>query len=435
MLWIICVASLVILFVVLAWRTSPQLALGIVNAIAFVLPAWLMFPLFSLPVDTVVGTGVDIKVAVGTATLLLYCVMPGRNFPVRFVACDYAMAVLALVHIVSDTYNYGFRFHDIGRAYAEWYVPYVTGRVAFQKYADAQIILRVMAVLAVVLSIVAVCEAFTKVNLMELWAGLRPVEGAYRAMERWGLKRSYGPYFHALYFGVVQCLFLGSTVYVALMAMRREAHGIWIFCPLFSFAGIVCTGSRGPLLAAALLVIMVLVFLVPRARLPIAILGVCLLGFAAVQREVIFKALERWSGEANDRLNQSVEVGGKKQKYSGTRGRLLVFRVYGKAMAQAGLIGYGTDRVTGFPIRIPLSGEAAEIIRSMETVENAYVLVTSAFRLARTDCVRVSDWNQLVSVVSIGTRRVRRTSTLVNSLLGCFHGGHSARSVNCLDAT
>ncbi len=379
MIWAICVASLVILFVVIARRYSPQLALGIVNAIAFAFPAWIMLRLFNAPADTVVGTGVDVKVAVGTATLLLYCFMPGRNFPFRLVACDYAMLVLAITHIVSDSYNYGFRWTDVFRAYAEWYVPYVAGRVASQKFEDAQIIVRTLAVIAVVLSAVAVCEAFTRINLMELWAGLRPVEGAYRAMERWGLKRSYGPYMHALYFGVIQCLLFGSTLYVAILALRKEAHAIWIFCPLASLAGIYCTGSRGPLLGAVILAAVVASILFPRVRIPAAIVGVCLAFAAVAKRDAVLSTLERWSGEASGRLRQTVEVGGQKQRYSGTRGRLLVYRVYGKAIAQAGLLGYGTDRVTGFPIRIPLSGEAAELIRSMETVENTYVLVALRF--------------------------------------------------------
>lgn len=379
MIWTICVVVLTALFVFLSLRTSPQRALGIVNAFTFAFPAWVMLRLLNVPADTVVGSGVDIKVAVGTATLLLYCVMPGRNFPVRLIACDYAMLALAIIHLVSDTYNYGFRLVDFGRMYAEWYIPYVAGRVAFQKYEDAQVIVRVVAVVAVLLSVVAMCEAFARVNLMELWAGQRPLEGAYRELERWGMKRAYGPYFHPLYFGVIQCLLFGSTLFVAISALRKQAHAIWIFCPLFSVAGIVCTGSRGPILGAVVLAVIIAVTLVPKVRIPVAILGACLLMAAAVKRDLVFSVLEKWSGEATDRFNPTIEVGGKKQKYSGTRSRFLVFRVYGKAVAQAGLLGYGTDRVTGFPIRVPLSGEAAELVRNMDTVENTYVLIALRF--------------------------------------------------------
>ena len=281
-LWLASVACLWMLFVLIARRSRPQLALGVVLPLAWLAPVWVQWTLIQPTSDTIVGTGIDTKLGVGIALLVSYCFFKRSTYPLRFVPCDYAMAGLISVHLVSDVYYQGFQWIILGHIYAEWWVPYVLGRLAFQNRYDISRIWPVVVVVAIVLGCFSAVEMLTGNNLYELLAGPIPDEGRPGVAARWGLPRAYGPTLNPIYFGCLQLLLLGWCGYAALRAMTARAHWSWLFAPLPALMGIVATGSRAPILGAGLAIPALVFFRFRRARVPLILLS--LLGTAVASR-------------------------------------------------------------------------------------------------------------------------------------------------------
>ncbi len=375
-MWWILTIGLIVLFLANAYYRSPQSAIGLVVPIAFLFPAWLLLPLQSGPDGSIYGAGVDVKLLVGAACLILYCFMPGRTFPLRIVPCDIAVILLMLFHVLSDWLNDGLNWLVLGRAYAEWYLPYTAGRLAIQSRRNIEHLWITMAFLSLMLSGGAILEALTNINLFETLFGLRPVEGFSREASRWNLQRAYGPCMHPIYLGVVQLLLLSWTGLATWRSLQRKAAWPWVFSLVPCFLGIVATGSRGPIVGSILCCVTFVFYLVPRARWPMAgcILALALVGLA--NREAIVEQLEKWAGEA--RL-QTIEVDDETLVQTGTRNRINIFGVYKIALKRSGLNGFGTQAVSGFPINVPLGPREVETIRQTKFVDNEYILITLRF--------------------------------------------------------
>ena len=74
-----------------------------------------------------------------------------------------------------------------------------------------------------------------------------------------------------------------------------------------------------------------------------------------------------------------IKRGEEKVRYSMAFNRIYVFRVYGVAIQKAGLFGFGTEAVTGFPINVPLGQQDLETLREIRTVDNAFLLMGLRF--------------------------------------------------------
>ncbi|MEZ6135912.1 MAG: O-antigen ligase family protein [Pirellulaceae bacterium] len=382
MSWIINLVPLVALFLWLSWRRRPAIALGSIIPLAFAFPVWIQWVLFDVPAGTIVGAGADLKVLVGTSALLLYCFLPGARFTVRLVACDLAVIALILVHCISDFRVDGISFHPLMRAYGEWYVPYLCGRLAIQTESDWRELWPIIASLSALLGIMAVIEAVSGTNLYELLYGLRPMENTPRDSIRWGLRRAYGPTLNPIYFGVLQLLLLGWSGFAAHQAVRREAAGYWLLAPVPGVLGIICTGSRGPILGCILMCAMAVFLWFPRLRLAFLAMGICLVLGVVVNRDRALNLLEAWSGETSHGANERVvEIDDELKTYSRTRTRLLMFDVYKIAFKRSGLFGFGTTAVTGFPVNVPLGPREAATMEKVPYIDNSYALITLRFGL------------------------------------------------------
>ncbi len=359
-------------------RYRPQLGLGVVIPLAYVLPAWCLQPLFDVPADTIVGTGIDVKVAVGASCLILYCFLPRRTIPLKFVPADVAVLALMAVHLASELVNRGPLGLALGRIYVEWYLPFVAGRLAIQSRRDVAVLRPLVAGLAMALAAAALVEAFTNVNVFEIVFGARPVEGFDRDVRRWNMERAYGPTMHPIYFGVVQVLLLGWTSLAAFRAYRRQVSPWWILAWLPSVLGICATGSRGPILAIGVSLIVAVFFQVRRARWPL--IGVLIASslLVSTQWNSLVSSLESWANETKQ-ADTKIAIGEEAVSQSGTRNRLNLLEVYRIAILRSGLLGYGTDAVTGFPINVPLGPHEAETIRQVKYIDNEYVLITLRF--------------------------------------------------------
>lgn len=371
-MWLLIVLSLALLFVLLSLRISPQFAIGFVVPLTWLFPAWLLLPLIDGAPGSIVATGIDVKVTTGIACLVLYCFMPKSTFPVRLAPCDFAVASLIGLHVASDTLGEGFNWVILGRAYAEWFVPYVSGRLALQSRLDASRLFWIPSIVGVALSLAAIPEAFTNFHWLEYLFGARPREGFNPDAARWGIQRAYGPTMHPIYFGVVLLLLLGWSVYAASRATRRKAFSLFLFAPIPIIAGIGCTASRGPIIGIAVACIGLAFIKWPKARIPILALAVIGIFSVFAFRESIVSQLENWG---SDRQREIV-IDGEEQIQSSTRSRLNMMAMYSIALRRSGLFGFGTEACSGFPINVPIGAQELKTLKSVKYIDNTYVLLT-----------------------------------------------------------
>ncbi len=376
--WWTLVVSGIATFLFVSWRTNPARALGITVAIAYCLPSWIILPIFDASSDTIYGSGIDVKFTVAVSCLVLYCFMPGRTFPTTLVASDYAMLGLISVHVFVDIYKDGFQWMHFGRAYAEWYLPYICGRVALQFVDDIQPLARTMAILAILLGTAAIIEATTFVNPFEQIWGPRPIEGFDPQSARWGFKRAYGPCMHPIYCGGLMLILLGPVAFLSIAAAMRRFHPAWLFAPLPVVLGIAATGSRGPILGIAAFCLFFFFVRVKRSRIPLAVSALAGIIALVVFQSSVLRLLEKWSGEDRESV-RLVKIDDASQQYTGTRNRLLLIDAYKIALRRSGLLGFGTQAVTGFPVNVPIGQHEAATMKRIRYIDNLYVLLTLRF--------------------------------------------------------
>ncbi len=375
MVWALIVATLVAWFIASSFRIGPQLAIGIVVPVAFLFPAWLIVPVFEGARDSIVGTGPDIKVTVGSCCLILYCFMPGATFPLKFVPSDIAMLSLIVIHIISDFTNAEPNWLMLGRAYAEWYMPYVAGRLAMQSRDVAFQLARIMMIAGMLIALTAIIESSLDWNLFELMFGNRPIEGSSRDAERWGVQRAYGPTMHPIYFGVLQLLLLGWGGYPLLKAIHRRAKWGWVLTPVPLMLGVAATGSRGPILGVVASGVAGLFCFAPKLRVWIGGGLITLAGLGIANQEAILDQMERWSGERQ----HEILIDGELRKTSSVRTRVNLLEVNKIALKRSGWLGFGSQAVAGFPINVPLGPAEVETLKRVKFIDNTYVLITLRF--------------------------------------------------------
>jgi hypothetical protein len=381
-IWFTWVACLWLLYVALARRFHPQLAAGVIVPLAWLAPVWVQWTIFQPNNGSIVGTGIDVKLGVSTAVLVSYLFFKRSTYPFRLVPCDYAMIGMVFVHGLSDVYHQGLQPIILGRMYAEWWAPYVVGRIAFQFRRDISTFWPALAAVAIWLGILSVLETITEYSVYEALFGTRPSEGIVVGHEfkRWGMRRACGPTLNPIYFGCLQLLLLAWTSYAALLAARKQASIAWLAAPIVSGLGIFCSGSRAPILGMLLFIPTLLFFRFPKLRwgmLALALAGGVIL---ISQREMLIESLERWSGE--DRVygaDVRMLVNDESKEFSNTRYRLLLFDVYKIAVKRGGLLGFGSEAVTGFPIQVPVGPQEFDTLRKMRSIDNVYLLVTLRF--------------------------------------------------------
>lgn len=351
----------------------------LVVPLAFALPVWVQWVLFEVPAGTIVGAGAHLKVLIATVALGLYAFLPKATFPLRLAACDLAVIALIGVHCASDFRANGVSWLPVLKAYGEWYAPYMAGRLAVQSVEDWRRLWPWVAGVGAFLGCTATFEALTGTNPFELLYGLRPLENTPRESLRWGIRRAYGPCLNPIYFGVLQLLLLGWTLFAARQALRHQASQYWFLAPIPSLLGIAATGSRGPILGLGIVAVVGLFIYARKSRLPIFALAALACLLALANRERLLSALERWSGESERMSQKSVVIDDKVEKFSGTRSRILMLEVYKIAFKRSGLLGYGTQATTGFPVRVPLGPRDLETLQRVRYVDNSYALLMLRF--------------------------------------------------------
>jgi hypothetical protein len=384
MAWLITFLALCSAWLAIAWRFGPQHAVGAVVLVACAVPTWCQQDLFGLPLD--------VRVASTIFALVAYCFHPRATFPWRLGWIDACMLLLLAVHALSDAKNSGWQWTTPLRIYGEWCVPYLAGRLALHNLDTLPLLAPIGTTVALLLAAGSIVESTTTLHPWEWFYGERFYDGISRNAHRWGLLRAWGCCGHPIYFGVLQLLFL-PWLLRAWYAARGSSAAMWAWLlPMVGILGIVGSGSRGPVLAAVGLLAMSAAALMPRTRPYFAVAIALLLGASIAYREQVLDALRHSIGEAQrvaegPRIEADSPDGAEAEwsrserprMTSGTQNRLDILRVYARAVARAGWLGFGTESVTGFPISVPLGPDDVSALKENKYVDNEYLLLTLRF--------------------------------------------------------
>lgn len=382
-------ASLAVLAAVSAWRLwaqGPRHALGCIAVLSLLVPKWVMQEIGGFPID--------VRVAAAVLGLVAYCLHRRATIRTPLVWIDFLLLALVAAHLISDWHNDGFGWSVPLRAYGEWVLPYLAGRLALQSLEDVRRLMPFATVVAVVLGACATVEMLSGTNLPELLYGPRPwEEGAPRDLSRWGLKRAYGPTMNPIYFGALQLLLFPWAMYAA---ARRAGTSWWRVSPWICAAGIFATVSRAPQGALVALLFVMTMLLAPRWRWALSAVAATIVIAAATQRELVLDALHLWGGDKRPH-ERTIVLDGEEVPYTNALHRAYLFRVYGTAMRRAGPFGFGTEAVTGFPINVPVGPQEVKTLDRLWCIDNAYILLWLRFGYVGVACFI------LLSAVAVAT--------------------------------
>lgn len=305
---------------------------------------------------------ITMRMACGVLGGCLYLLHPRATYNFRLMWSDWAVLGLAAIHILSDFLLDGFSLTTVLRAYGEWVLPYLLGRIAIQSMADVRWALAIAVVVALLLAAESAAESLLSLdpNPSEILAGFerRPEEGTPHRIVRLGFKRAYGPTMNPIYFAALQFLLFPWTLYAASRALKSQTVPMWwSTMPFVNVIGIAGTVSRAPFLAIGGLIYVLILILKSRWRPALAIAGVVLALAALAGWTRVITSLEDLVGE--NRREAVAVMEGKKVKWTNARHRLLLFDEYWPAIRGTGPLGWGTRRLTGFPPDIPRTSREA----------------------------------------------------------------------------
>ncbi|MEQ8836066.1 MAG: O-antigen ligase family protein, partial [Lacipirellulaceae bacterium] len=375
--------SWLLLISIFAWRSRTvgmRRGFGEVMLLSLLVPTWAYFGASVGRVDWLpFKTEVDMRSGLGIACLIACLTRPRIFNPWRWMLADGVVLALAATHVLSDWQNSGFSLVVPVRAFGEWVMPYLIGRIVLRDIDDLRNLYPVALGVALALSGLGLVEMIARTNLPEMLYGQRPMEFMGREMSRWIFKRAYAVAKHPIFFSTMLLLLMPWAMYAASRVKRGGGPNWYRWTPWIVGAGVVSSVSRGPILALPVLFYVVALICRPRWRVVLSVSGVLIVLLSAWQFQTIIKGLEVWSGESEYRRKREIVVADEKVEFSGTRTRLYLPIVYARALREAGLLGYGTDAVTGFPPRVPVGQQYAETLTRLQFVDNQYVLMTLRF--------------------------------------------------------
>jgi hypothetical protein len=365
------------LIVLAVWQlVGPRRAVGCGLLLALLVPEWVRWE-----VNEAVWFNVPVTIAAWSLILYMCHSRATYNFHLNW--CDYAGIGMVAAHVLSDTVNDGPSFVVLLRAYGEWVLPYLTGRVAIQEVSDARWLLPIATTVTLILATFGLIEMFIPENnsnvfetLVQLRRGdeIRTPYNMHRQIGPVDFQRAYGPTNHPMYFGVLMFLLYPWMLYASARAAKQEGAWWWRTMPYVCFLGVVSSISRAPILAVPLAFYFTLLILKERWR-PI-LLGAGALGVIALflSWSTIQYTLESFAREA--KTNRMVKIHGRDYRFTGTSHRWLMFVAYGPALRSAGPFGFGTERTAQFPPDVP--GKTG-IPGEMFSVDNTFLLYTLRF--------------------------------------------------------
>ncbi len=367
--WFLAVFVISAIWLHLCIRRGPRVALGIAVTLSALIPVWIEIP--------ILGQEISCRTALSIIGLVGYTIYRRGRILAPLTLLDVFIAIMWIVNVVADIYADQWQIKIPFRAYGEWVLPYVAGRFAIRSRDDLKSLVPWVVGVLTVLSVCGLIESVSGVNLFEIVAGNRPIEGVGRHAARFGLKRAFGNAMHPIFFSN-QLLLLAPWCFAL---VQEKAPGkqrlIGWLALLVAFMGVCSTISRGPVIAFVIMLGVIAIIRFERLRWPAGIVSIAVaIAFGAFPSESLEFIQKTVSVHKNKSL---VEIDGKAVEYSNVSDRLLIFDAYGDALRHAGLTGYGTKLTTGFPPNIPYLQASRHSVERLKFVDNAYVLLTLRF--------------------------------------------------------
>lgn len=368
--WWGALAAILAVWAFLIKRSGPGVALGAAVLLSFLAPGWVEMEFAGLPFD--------IRLSVAIVALIGFAVHPSTNVWSPLTLPDLVIAAMVILHVTSDMIVDGFSMGIPLRAYGEWALPFLAGRYAIQNTDDLRKIAPWATTVLVLLSLEAIFEVLTGINVWEFLFARRPGEFVPYLGRRWGFMRASGTAISPIFYAMVLLLVLP---WLSVTFSNPESRGgRWkaAIAALLTISGMCATISRGPIAGLMIAVGMYGIIRVRRLRwVGASVLTAAILCTVIWPKEVIDLAR---TGVRDQHLNQeTVQLDGEELEYSGSLTRLLLFRAYSRALRHASFLGYGTEAVRVFPPNIPHLPRKSEAIHLMRHVDNAYVLIGLRF--------------------------------------------------------
>jgi len=367
--WLFGVVLTTCVYLYLYFRKGPVPALGAAIVMSFAFPVWLKVEIWGMPTN--------VRTAIACIAMLGYICHPKGKILSPLTLLDCCIAMLYFSHISTDAFATGFTPGLPFRAYGEWALPFVAGRYAVRDRSDLQWISKWVTGLLLVLSLVSIIEAITKVNLYETVFGNRPVEMAIRSMARFGFKRAFGPTMHAIFFGMFIVMLSPWLVCSWQSSGVRSNRSIGVLVGLTTFAGVLATVSRTPVVTILVAGGSLLALRIKFLRWPLGLIVVLAVCTFAASPTLVTDTVSKWTGGFE--RQRLIEIGGEAVVTSSSRSRLHVFHAYLDEMIKAGPFGYGTAATNEFPPRIPGLESRMKSENLFKTIDNGYVLLALRF--------------------------------------------------------
>ncbi|MEM9827595.1 MAG: O-antigen ligase family protein [Planctomycetota bacterium] len=373
-------ASLAIVLANFLWmriRHPASIAMGASMIIAFTLPAYWRLEAFGIPFP--------IPTLSAIALLILYLVS-GGSLRFRLTLPDLAVGLMMVVHCILDALFHQGDWTVPARAYGEWMLIYATGRYAFGSLEALHQARFQLATFALVSLGVWIIDVVTWVNLpMWLTEYVSSFEVPDKA-RRYGIVRSVGATTHPIFFAAIWMCMLPL---LALGLSGRSEVPLRPLTERFAFplryllGGVAACGGFVLLSRGAVLACLggLLAYGCTRSRWFTLVLVLSVVGGATWGFQNREQVRDLWTrtGDFSDQRKTLVTVNGEVIEHSSTLARLRIFDVYGTAAKRAGLLGYGSEAVSGFPPNIPHLPKEALAIEKFWTVENSYLLMLLRF--------------------------------------------------------
>ena len=306
---------------------------------------WIVWPaaLVLLPVWINVTVGamrLDLRTAAAVGCLIGFLVRPENSAPFRLLASDWLVAFLIFVQVISEREVGQFGTFTIPEILRQWLLPYLLGRMFLGSTADVARALRPLSRILLLVTLFAMFEAVTKFHpinkLLGRTYGLLEQGEGYRM----GLKRSQAMTDHPIYFGMMLVLLHPWAIEAARRAKAGLGPKWWRFLPWLIAGALVGSVSRGPQLSAIVTALAAFFFRNSKWRAPLVatlIVG----GIAAYGvKEIVVDEFQKVAGE-NEETAITIIINGEEELYTGTRHRVLLFKIYADAIDTAGMFGWG----------------------------------------------------------------------------------------------
>lgn len=361
--WAISLVVIFIVWIVLYVRKGPSEALAPALLLSLAFPVWLKLTVFDIPFS--------IRTVTAAVTMLAFAIHPRGRILSPLTLLDFCIAFLCCSQILTDAWHDGMSVSLPFLAYGEWGLPYVAGRYAIRNQQDLVTASKWAVGVMLFLSLLAVIETLTKVNVAELVFGERPEELAKRNTLRLGFKRAYVVAMHPIYFGMLLAVLSPWIVCLISSTQSKAFRTVALIAVPVTILGIVATMSRTPFVTILGGWFLLMAIIIRWLRIPIMTLIVAAVAVFAIWPYQVTDFIEKYTAGDRQRL---IEMNGSAVVYSASRARLLLPFAYAKAMSNAGLVGYGSAATKTFPLEIPYLEGTAETKNSLKLVDNGYVL-------------------------------------------------------------